>query len=84
MKTTVEIKDHIYQTLKLKSVQENRKINELMNESLSLYLDISSPKKLQKKQPVQHPILSSKSKKTLFGGMSSEEMHTIVSKECLP
>jgi uridine kinase len=84
MKTTVEIKDHIYKTLKLKSVQENRKINELMNESLSLYLDISPPKKLQKKQSVLLPILSSKSKKTLFGGMSSEEMHTIFSKESIP
>ena len=84
MKTTVEIKDHLYQTLKLKSVQENRKINELMNESLSLYLGIMSPSKFQKKKPSKHPILTSKSKKKLFGSMSSEEMHTLLSKESLP
>jgi hypothetical protein len=84
MKTTVEIKDHLYKTLKIKSVQENRKINELMNESLSLYLGIPSSSKLQKIKPIQHPILFSKSKKILFAGMSPEEMEAILSKESFP
>lgn len=85
MKTTVHIQDDLYKSLKIKAAKENRKIMDLMNESLRMYLgkrplENSNPKSSMDLKNL-HPLIKAKNpkKKKLFEGMSNEEMEKMIS-----
>ncbi|MCC5816483.1 MAG: hypothetical protein JJT78_17160 [Leptospira sp.] len=84
MKTTVHIQDDLYKSLKIKAAQENRKIMDLMNESIRLYLGIGDLDNISSKVPAEkinrHPLIKAKNpnRKKLFEGMTNEKMERLI------